>query len=237
MDQLSVRTQEASEYIHSMCHSCRELTNTHTLTHTHTHTHNTHALPGCVLQDYGPKVNFKRRKLKLGVFCGLPSFVQPFVTRMREQVDILADFTPVELCNLDYHPERGAHIEAHRDDSWLWGERLVTLNLLSPVLLTFTSPSSPTSHLPQAIHSFPHSSASRVHIPLPPRSLVMVQGPARHLWLHSIQRRHVISRRVGITLRELSNEFTEGGNSEETGLHVLEIAQKFNGVPTNLPVT
>ena len=158
---------------------------------------------------------------------------------MREQVDVLTDFIPVELCNLDYHPERGAHIEAHADDSWLWGERLVTLNLLSPVLLTFTYPP-PTSTLPLP-SSHPHSPHSthlspppQVHIPLPSRSLAVVQGPARHLWLHSILRKHVISRRVGITLRELSNEFTEGGASEETGRSILAVAQHFSGKPTNL---
>ena len=184
---------------------------------------------------------------------------------MRGLVDTLADFTPVELCNLDYQPERGAHIEAHRDDSWLWGERLVTVNLLSPVLLTFTyphsstppsstphttqptsdSPHSPpppssTPHTTQPISDSPHSPpppSSHVHIPLPPRSLVVVQGPARHLWLHSILSRHVISRRVGITLRELSNEFLAGGKAEEMGGLMLEIARQFNRTPTNLSVT
>ena len=104
-------------------------------------------------QDYGPKVNFKRRNLKLGSFCGLPPFSRLLVERMRGLVDTLADFTPVELCNLDYQPERGAHIEAHRDDSWLWGERLVTVNLLScsshlhlPSLLT-----------PSLLHTSPYT--------------------------------------------------------------------------------
>ena len=196
-------------------------------------------------QDYGPKVNFKRQKLKLGSFCGLPPFSRLLVERMRGLVDTLADFTPVELCNLDYQPERGAHIEAHRDDSWLWGERLVTVNLLSPVLLTFTYPhSSPTPsstpHTTQPTSDSPHSPpppSSHVHIPLPPRSLVVVQGPSRHLWLHSILSRHVISRRVGITLRELSNEFLAGGKAEEMGGLMLKIARQFNGTPTNLSVT
>ena len=196
-------------------------------------------------QDYGPKVNFKWQKLKLGSFCGLPPFSRLLVERMRGLVDTLADFTPVELCNLDYQPERGAHIEAHRDDSWLWGERLVTVNLLSPVLLTFTYPhSSPppssTPHTTQPTSDSPHSPpppSSHVHIPLPSRSLVVVQGPARHLWLHSILSRHVISRRVGITLRELSNEFLAGGKAEEMGGLMLKIARQFNGTPTNLSVT
>lgn len=179
-------------------------------------------------QDYGPKVNFKRQKLKLGTFSGLPHYIEPYITKMNKQVEILADFVPVELCNLDYRPERGAHIEAHRDDSWLWGERLVTLNLLSPVLLTFSH------HSPDSSPS-PSPTAFSVHIPLPPRSLVVVCGPARHLWLHSILREHVINRRLGITLRELSNEFRSGGKCEEIGHSVLQIAQQFNGHPTSTP--
>ena len=183
-----------------------------------------------VLQDYGPKVNFKQQKLKLGLFNGLPHYMKPFVKRMRDKVNILNDFIPVELCNLDYHPDRGAHIVGHRDDSWLWGERLVTLNLLSPVLLTFSHPpQTPTSHPSQdTLSPHPH-----IHMPLPSRSLVIVQGPARHHWLHAIERQHVISRRVGITLRELTDEFLPGGHSQDIGGHLLEIAQTFNGEPTN----
>ena len=190
-------------------------------------------------------MNFKRQKLKLGAFSGLPPFIEPLITRMKEEVEVLADFFPVELCNLDYRPERGAHIEAHLDDSWVWGERLVTLNLCSPTLLTFSLPTPhppPNTlhpHLPPTPQPHPpqdtlHHPNPKIHVPLPPRSLVVVQGHARHLWLHSIERRNIIQRRVGITLRELTNEFLPGGDSEEIGRHLLDIAQQFTGEPTNL---
>ena len=52
--------------------------------------------------------------------------------------DVLGDFEPVELCNLEYLPQRGAAIVAHKDDTWLWGERLVTVNLLSDTVYTMT---------------------------------------------------------------------------------------------------
>lgn len=156
---------------------------------------------------------------------------------MQEEVDELTDFVPVELCNLDYRPEMGAHIEEHCDDTWLWGERLVTINLLSPILLTFTlAPSTTINHPSPSNHTHSKSTPTHphIHIPLPSRSLVIVQGPARHLWFHSIQSRNVINRRVGITLREMTNEFMPGGKSEDIGRHILEIAQQFNGQPTNL---
>ena len=221
-------------------------------------------------------MNFKKQKVKFGSFNGLPKFIERLVKRMREEVDVLRHFVPIELCNLDYHPERGAHIEAHRDDSWLWGERLVTLNLLSPVLLTFSHPTQDTLHPTEdtlhpaqdtlhptqdtlhptedtlhptqdtlhptedTLHPtqdtlYPtQDTLPNIHVPLPQRSLVVVQGCARHVWLHSIERQNVMSRRVGITLRELTKEFLPGGDAEEIGGHLLEIARQFNGEPTNM---
>ncbi len=175
-------------------------------------------------QDFGPKVNFKRRKLKLGAFTGLPAFSRPLVERMRRNsANELLNFDPVELCNLEYLPERGSAITPHRDDSWLWGERLVTVTLLSHTILTFSpSPSQPLLE---------------IHVPLPRRSLVIVRGLARHSWLHAIHRRHVVSRRLGITLRELSEEFLAGGGEEEVGRCVLEVASRFDGLPTSFSRT
>ncbi|KAG2459107.1 LRWD1 protein, partial [Polypterus senegalus] len=89
-------------------------------------------------QDYGPKVNFKKQKVKVGSFSGLPSFSQNVIERMKKW-PILCGFQPVEQCNLDYHPSRGSAIDPHFDDNWLWGERLVSLNLLSPTTLSMSS--------------------------------------------------------------------------------------------------
>jgi len=162
-------------------------------------------------------VNFKRQKVKLGHFNGLPAFSKVLVERMNSSMPELQDFVPVELCALEYCPERGSAIDPHLDDEWLWGERLVTLNLLSPTLLTFSLP----------------SCATEILVPLPQRSLVVVGGPARHSWLHSIKRQHIVSRRVGVTLRELSSEFLVEGKEEEVGRIILEIAGSFQGQPTN----
>ncbi|XP_006007861.2 alpha-ketoglutarate-dependent dioxygenase alkB homolog 4 isoform X3 [Latimeria chalumnae] len=88
-------------------------------------------------QDYGPKVNFKKQKLKAGGFSGLPSFSRMIVDRMRQH-KFLEGFKPVEQCNLDYSPMRGSAINPHFDDSWLWGERLISLNLLSDTILSMS---------------------------------------------------------------------------------------------------
>jgi alkylated DNA repair protein alkB family protein 4 len=159
--------------------------------------------------------------LKLGNFSGLPSFSQEVVERMRKVVEGLGDFTPVELCNLDYRPERGAAIDPHVDDSWIWGERLVTINLLSDSVLTFTCADDHT-------HSF------QVEISMPRCSLIVVSGQARFQWQHSIQRCHVTSRRIAITLRELSTEFSPGGTSyKPMGQAILNAASLFNDQPVN----
>ena len=168
-------------------------------------------------QDYGPKVNFKRQKVKLGNFNGLPPFSKPLIERMHQSVPELCDFVPVEVCTLEYSPKRGSAIDPHLDDEWLWGERLVTLNLLSSTILTFSNP-------PLTVE---------VLVPLPRRALMVVSGPARHMWLHSVQRQHIVSRRVGITMRELSCDFLPGGKEEEMGKQVLEIAMDFQGQPIN----
>ncbi|XP_069647509.1 alpha-ketoglutarate-dependent dioxygenase alkB homolog 4 isoform X1 [Haliaeetus albicilla] len=88
-------------------------------------------------QDYGPKVNFKKQRLKAGSFTGLPSFSKKIVAQMKA-CSVLGGFLPVEQCNLDYMPERGSAIDAHFDDWWLWGERLVSLNLLSKTVLSMS---------------------------------------------------------------------------------------------------
>ena len=192
------------------------------------------------LQDYGPKVNFKRHKLQLGNFDGLPSFIKPLLSRMPAQV--AAHFIPVELCCLDYRPKKGAAIRPHVDDCWLWGEQLLTINLLSHTTLTFstTYTTAPASHNPSNVdHIFSplHSAASvlvQIEVLLPRRSLVVVEGSARYQWEHSIQRHHVVSRRVAVTLRELADEFLPGGKSYKAmGKSILEIAASFNGHPTN----
>merc|ERR1719354_118037 len=92
-------------------------------------------------QDYGPQVNFKRKKVKLGNFNGLPSYSEFLVTRLKSLQSSckLSTFRPVELCNLEYRSERGSSIDAHVDDTWMWGEQLVTVNLLSATILTLTN--------------------------------------------------------------------------------------------------
>lgn len=166
-------------------------------------------------QDYGPKVNFKRRKVKTANFNGLPKFSKELHSRMLS-CDILSDFQPVEQCHLEYTPERGSSIDPHYDDFWLWGERLVTLNLLSDTILYFICDEKP---------------GVEVHVPMFQRSLIVVYGDARSKWKHAIHRSDIKHKRLAITYRELSQEFCEGGARDAEGKDLLKIALEFNGEP------
>uniref|UniRef100_A0A3Q0RT23 AlkB homolog 4, lysine demthylase n=1 Tax=Amphilophus citrinellus TaxID=61819 RepID=A0A3Q0RT23_AMPCI len=173
-------------------------------------------------QDFGPKVNFKKRKVRMGGFSGLPALSQKLVLRMHQE-PTLAGFQPVEQCNLDYQPERGAAIDPHLDDSWLWGERLVTINTLSDTTLTMS--------LEQGLPELGLTGEVHVAVPLPRRCLVVLYGEARHRWKHAIHREDVHERRVCSTYRELSAEFLPGGQHADLGAQLLNIALNFQGSP------
>ncbi|XP_068512263.1 alpha-ketoglutarate-dependent dioxygenase alkB homolog 4 [Anas acuta] len=213
-------------------------------------------------QDYGPKVNFKKQRLKAGSFTGLPSFSKKIVTQMKA-CSVLGGFLPVEQCNLDYRPERGSAIDPHFDDWWLWGERLVSLNLLSNTVLSMSCDSEDSIQLFPTFSkesgelsppgSLTETSACKssnkqgtdyvlsprlvpskevtVAIHLPRRSLVVLHGDARYRWKHAIYRKNIERRRVCVTFRELSAEFSTGGRHEELGKELLEIALSFQGTP------
>lgn len=173
-------------------------------------------------QDFGPKVNFKKRKVRVAGFSGLPALSEKLVLRMQQEPS-LADFQPVEQCNLDYHPERGSAIDPHLDDSWLWGERLVTINMLSNTTLTMS--------LEQGLPELGLAEEVHVAVPLPRRSLAVLHGEARHRWKHAIHRADVHERRVCSTYRELSAEFLPGGQQAELGGQLLNVALSFQGTP------
>ncbi|XP_060554535.1 alpha-ketoglutarate-dependent dioxygenase alkB homolog 4-like [Ruditapes philippinarum] len=72
-------------------------------------------------QDFGPKVNFKRKKVKTSTFSGLPPFSKALYKRM-QKLDVLDKFIPVEQCHLEYTSERGSAIDPHFDDFGFGGK-------------------------------------------------------------------------------------------------------------------
>lgn len=88
-------------------------------------------------QNFGPKCNFKKQRLRVGDFKGFPKFSE-FVQEKFKNVPIMRNFQTIEQCSLEYNQERGASIDPHIDDCWIWGERIITVNLLSDSVLTMT---------------------------------------------------------------------------------------------------
>lgn len=70
-------------------------------------------------KNFGPKVNFKKKKLSVGTFKGF-SPVTCFVRERFKDVQLLENFETVEECFLEYEESRGSHIEPHIDDCWIW---------------------------------------------------------------------------------------------------------------------
>ena len=81
-------------------------------------------------QNFGPRANFKKRKAKAGEhFRGFPKCTKYLQDRFNSHSS-LEGYRTIEQCSIEYRPEFGACIEPHIDDCWIWGERIVQLNLL-----------------------------------------------------------------------------------------------------------
>ena len=106
-------------------------------------------------QNFGPKANFRQRKLKNGNFNGFPLSTRFIQQRLRE-VPILSDFQTIEQCSLEYEPSKGASIDPHVDDCWIWGERVVTVNCLGDTVLTLTAFDASTNPKKYNLNLVPH---------------------------------------------------------------------------------
>ena len=81
-------------------------------------------------QNFGPRANFKKRKAKAGEnFQGFPECTK-FIQDRFQNISSLEGYQTIEQCSIEYRPETGACIEPHIDDCWIWGERIVQLNML-----------------------------------------------------------------------------------------------------------
>lgn len=168
---------------------------------------------GRAKQDYGPKVSFLKQKVSVGNFGGFPDFVINLFNRMQlnysQQLD---NFVPVEFCILEYTPERNSYIRPHYDDKWIWGDRLITVNLLSDTVL----------RLSKEFKIPPYE----IVIKMPAKSLLILQGEARYDWHHSINRYDIKSRRVAMTWREFSEEIIKDPDYRDFVEEVFSISNQ-----------
>lgn len=71
-------------------------------------------------------MRFNQRKVVCEKFIGVPDYADLILNRLESfDVDKFGNYQPFELCNLEYSAERDSAIEMHKDDSWVWGERLI----------------------------------------------------------------------------------------------------------------
>ena len=78
----------------------------------------------------GQEPTLKKRKVKAGKsFRGFPLCTK-FLQDRFKMVESLNGFQTIEQCSIEYRPEAGASIDPHIDDAWIWGERIVQLNML-----------------------------------------------------------------------------------------------------------
>ncbi|XP_057658683.1 alpha-ketoglutarate-dependent dioxygenase alkB homolog 4 [Diorhabda carinulata] len=199
-------------------------------------------------QNFGPKCNFKKKKIRLGTFEGFPLKTQ-FVQNKLQSIPIMKGFKTIEQCSLEYNPERGASIDPHIDDCWIWGERIVTVNLLADSVLTMTYNNKPHKYNLDCVKTYPSvltengsinvSGANYnlktsncdnrpvVRIPMPRRSLLIMYGSARYDWEHQILREDVKTRRLCLAYREFTPPYLEFGAKYEEGKLILEKAKYF----------
>ncbi|XP_053675711.1 alpha-ketoglutarate-dependent dioxygenase alkB homolog 4 [Anopheles nili] len=194
-------------------------------------------------QNFGPKTNFKKTRLRAAQFAGFPR-VSEFVQRRFEQVPLLRTFQTIEQCSLEYTPERGASIDPHIDDCWIWGERIVTVNLLSDSVLTMSpyrcTDGKPKYNLHHLDHYRQHLLGALideklmaayenriVRIPMPRRSLLVLYGPPRYQWEHAVLREDIKERRVCLAYREFTPMYLQGGCEFSQSEDIFERAKQF----------
>lgn len=193
-------------------------------------------------QNFGPKTNFKKKKLNNGNFDGFPAFSR-FIQERFEGVPLLSGFQTIEQCTLEYSADKGASIDPHIDDCWVWGERIVTVNCLGDSVLTL----SPYSNVDRKKYNcdlvdeykdtliaelssdetLERFSRSVIRIPMPNLSLIVLYGPPRYQFEHCVLREDIKERRVCIAYREFTPNYLNGGRDHDKGEEILRKAQNF----------
>ena len=171
---------------------------------------------GRLKQDFGIKINFKKQTIKTKYFTGMPLYSKYIIERLQTH-RLLENFQSVELCHLDYRSQRGSHIDPHIDDVWIWGERLITINLLSNTILSLIPKENNDNKI--------------IYIPLPRRWMIVLYGDARYEYKHGIQKQHIQERRLAVTFRELTGtdeKFYE--ENKELYEKIIRIGKRFTGI-------
>ncbi|KAK9302796.1 hypothetical protein QLX08_005291 [Tetragonisca angustula] len=193
-------------------------------------------------QNFGPKCNFKKKKLQLGAFSGFPKSTQ-FVQQKFSEIPILNNFQTVEQCTLEYDPLRGASIDPHIDDCWIWGERIVTVNVMGNSVLTMSPYRGPYAkynlesvmEYSAIFKDFKFDTNNKneknediiVRLPMPEGSLMVLYSSARYKWEHCVLREDITSRRICLAYRELTPPYLYSSANNQIIEELLKRASVF----------
>lgn len=120
------------------------------------------------VQHYGYRYDYQKRGLSREDYLGpLPQWAEVLGERLVSRK--LFEARPDQVIVNEYLPGQG--IAPHVDRESCFGEVVASLSLESTVTMDFIK------------------ATERVSVPLPPRSLVALRGPARHSWRHGITAR------------------------------------------------
>ncbi|MCL3883919.1 alpha-ketoglutarate-dependent dioxygenase AlkB [Marivita sp. GX14005] len=148
------------------------------------------------VQHYGYRYDYRARRVRRGDRLGpRPEPFGCLVERMTTEGHFAA--LPDQVIVNEYMPGQG--ISAHVDCQPCFGDTIASLSLLSACMMRFAE----------------RCGAGRIDLPLPPRSLLVMCGAARHDWTHGIAarkndtvagRKHPRARRLSLTFRTIRLE-------------------------------
>lgn len=183
-------------------------------------------------QHFGPRMNFRRQRMNLRNFEGLPSFAHELERRVRARAALeeapgltqaLDSYVTTDTFVLRYDAAQASNLDLHVDDTFAYGELILDLSLENDGWLTFLD-GDPQSGVDRAF--------SCVRAALPARSMALLFGPARYAWFHGIRAEDTIGRRTSITLRTLGSELC----STDEGREVLARAEQVLAGPGAPPL-
>ncbi|KAF7996143.1 hypothetical protein HCN44_010809 [Aphidius gifuensis] len=120
------------------------------------------------------------------------------------------------------------------------GERIVTVNVIGDSVLTMTKFSGPNTkyNLPD-LDTYPPVVERQqpnadvivgdvvIRLPMPARSLMILYGPSRYEWEHSVLREDIDLRRVCIAYREFTPPYLSSGKNSHETIEILEKSKNF----------
>ena len=145
------------------------------------------------VQHYGYRYDYKKRTVEPSMYLGpLPDWLGKLSACMNR--DGLSPSIPDQVIINEYQPGQG--IASHVDCEPCFGDTIISLSLGSPCVMVFTN----------------LRTRADIELLLEPGSLLIMQGEARHRWMHGIPARKTDmmngqpierNRRVSVTLRSV----------------------------------